>query len=205
METRPVSKPQKLPRKLRTLGEGNESQPLVPKERRRGRPPTEVTEEMVDKVAFMARQGATDEEMAEELGCTVRTLYVWYRQWPQLVQAVKDGKDNADDRVERSLFRRAVDSSDTAAIFWLKNRRRNQWRDRHETEIVVPEQTAGDRPSTRQLALASLALLSQAAYNPEPNTIDVTPNPVEEAESDAQDTYRDVEEAGDDFDPDFDL
>lgn len=217
----------KLSRNLRTLGSGNESQPPVPAERRRGRPPTEVTQEMVDKAALMARFGATDEEIAAELGCTVGTLYIWYRQWPELSQAVIAGKENADDRVQRSLYGRAVGftyeaekvfsngfratvtervlAEPGAAFNWLKNRRRKEWTDRHETEIIVPE-TQGDRPSTRQLALASLALLSQAAYTPEPTTIDVTPNTVEEAEDDEQDTYSDAEEAGTEaFDPDFDL
>lgn len=217
-----------LPRTIRTLGPNRESQPTVPAERRRGRPPIELEERTVELICTMAKFGANDIEIAQEIGVSPDKLYSWYRQWPEFSEAVRAGKEHANERVQRSFYGRAtgyniktekvfsngfraeviehVPADPGAAFNWLKNRDRANWRDRQETEIVVPEQAAGDRPSTRQLALASLALLSQAAYTPEQTTIDVTPNTVEEAEDDATDTYSDAEEAGtEEFDPDFDL
>jgi hypothetical protein len=77
-------------------------------------------------------------------------------QHPDFCQALKAGKKVADDRVENALYRRAVGFSHdgvkifcdkdngvtqvpfmeqyppdtTACIFWLKNRRREEWRDK---------------------------------------------------------------------------
>ena len=114
-----------------------------------------------------AQLGATDREIAEMLGVSERTLNYWKKDHPELVAALKVGKDAADDRVEQSLYRKAVgysfDSvkyhsyegcvsetpcvehvppSDTAAIFWLKNRRGAQWRDKSEVEHSLSEDMA---------------------------------------------------------------
>jgi hypothetical protein len=79
----------------------------------------------------------------------------------QFLHALKGGKDSADDRVERSLYQRAVgytydavhfssfqgNVTETpyrehvapdvvAQIFWLKNRRPDQWRDKQIQEVT---------------------------------------------------------------------
>jgi hypothetical protein len=126
--------------------------------------PTEYDPERCPRVAkAMAKLGATDREIAESLGIGERTFYTWLHEHPQFRQSVKIGKVPADARVERSLFNRAVgysfDSEKlfcyegevtraeivehvppdvTAAIFWLKNRRKDRWRDFKATEISTP-------------------------------------------------------------------
>lgn len=112
------------------------------------------------KVAMkMAELGATDREIAEALGVAEPTLHYWRAQHVEFSEALKIGKAPCDDRVEASLYHRAVGytftsekifqfqgeivraktiehvpPSDTAAIFWLKNRRKEAWRDKHEVE-----------------------------------------------------------------------
>ncbi len=101
--------------------------------------------------------GATDEEISDFFGVSARTVYRWKIQHPEFCQALKAGKETADARVIRSLYNRAVgyshDSEEifcfrgdvtraqtvkhyppdiTAAIFWLKNRQPELWRDRQE-------------------------------------------------------------------------
>lgn len=98
-------------------------------------------------------------ELADFFGVSDRTIYRWQAQYPEFCQSLKVGKESVDERVERSLYHRAVGYSydavkimsvagevekvpyrehvppdTTAAIFWLKNRRSQQWRDiqRHE-------------------------------------------------------------------------
>ncbi len=63
---------------------------------------------MCQVAADMCVNGATDFEVAEELGVCVRTLYRWKAKHPEFCQALKVGKEAADERVERSLYHRAV-------------------------------------------------------------------------------------------------
>jgi hypothetical protein len=110
----------------------------------------------------MAENGATDVEIADSLDVTVRTLYRWKAIYPEFSQSLKIAKDLADSRVERSLYERAlgferdavkifcskdgevtqvsyreqVAPDTTACIFWLKNRKKDDWRDKNETEHV---------------------------------------------------------------------
>lgn len=120
---------------------------------------------MMPKAAeWMARHGLTDEQIAEELGIAVSTFYAWQEKYPEFSEAIKRGKEEPDDLVEAALFKRAigydveehkevyengllvktedktvhVHPSDTAIIFWLKNRRSDRWRDKQEHEHSGP-------------------------------------------------------------------
>lgn len=115
-------------------------------------------------VGALARLGKTDKEMAEELGIALKTLYNWKNTHPEFLHALKAAKEEPDDRVERSLFERALGYEhpeekiamdaksgaivramttkhyppDTAAaIIWLKNRRPEKWRDKQIVEHEV--------------------------------------------------------------------
>jgi len=133
------------------------------------------------QAAVMARLGATDADMAEAFGVAVRTIGLWASMHSDFSASLKAGKDYADDRVERSLYQRAVGYSHdavkifanprtgenavidyvehyppdtTACIFWLKNRRKAEWRDKQEVEhsgqIDVRDTAADD--AKRKLA-----------------------------------------------------
>ncbi len=109
--------------------------------------------------------GYTDHELAELFEVSVRTIGYWRLEHPDFFAALKTGKDIADDRVERSLYQKAVGykheavkifmpagasepvyapyiehcaPDTTACIFWLKNRRQQQWRDVHKHEHGEP-------------------------------------------------------------------
>jgi hypothetical protein len=124
----------------------------------RGRP-TEYKPEFAAQAEKLCALGATDMELAEFFGVTDRTIYRWKHSHDDFCQALKVGKDALDDRVERSLYQRAVGYSfnsekifhfqgsitraDTvehvppdpgAAMSWLKNRRGGAWRDKQEVE-----------------------------------------------------------------------
>jgi hypothetical protein len=50
----------------------------------------------------------TDIEVAEMLGIGLATLYRWKLDFPAFSRVFKLGKEEADNRVERSLYSRAV-------------------------------------------------------------------------------------------------
>ena len=62
----------------------------------------------VDWAWSLALKGATDEEIAEAFHISVRTLHRWKKTHPELLTALEEGKDVADDKVKRSLYQRAV-------------------------------------------------------------------------------------------------
>lgn len=128
------------------------------KRKKRGRP-TKYKTEFAAQAEKLCKLGATDIEIADFFEVDVRTVYRWKGEHGAFCQALKIAKAEADDRVERSLYARAngyehdevdirvVDGKivetpirkfyppdTTAAIFWLKNRKPTEWRDRQEME-----------------------------------------------------------------------
>lgn len=109
----------------------------------------------------LAMLGKTNTEIAEELKISTATLYNWQKEHPEFLEALKIGKESPNDNVEASLYKRAngyrfieikvvalpdgterkektvkeIPPDPTSCIFWLKNRRPRQWRDRVQQEI----------------------------------------------------------------------
>lgn len=127
---------------------------MAEKKRARGRPSRfdAVKRSQVEK---LAKAGWTDAQMADFFGVTEQTWNNWKKRHADFFASLKDWKLEADHRVERSLYERAIGYSHddvhvtsyqgevtltpikkhyppdtTAAIFWLKNRKREQWRDK---------------------------------------------------------------------------
>jgi hypothetical protein len=62
------------------------------------------------------------------------------------MERVEDARAQADEVVIKSLYTKAtVDKNTTAMIFWLKNRRPQEWRDRREP-LDASEQLRGKTP-----------------------------------------------------------
>jgi len=107
----------------------------------------------------LAKLGKTDEEISTAFGISRSTLLEWKKSHPELSVALKIGKSEADTAVENSLFKRAmgytyeelkivndgervektvkqVAPDTTAQIFWLKNRKPEEWRDKVHQEVT---------------------------------------------------------------------
>ena len=55
-----------------------------------------------------ARNGLTDQEIADNIGINVGTLYVWKNKHPKIDEALKKTKDIYDSEVEEALERSAI-------------------------------------------------------------------------------------------------
>ncbi|WAX05213.1 hypothetical protein AC844P1_00002 [Anaerostipes phage AC844P1] len=111
------------------------------------------------KIEGWARDGLVDEQIAQNIGIAASTLYEWKKQYPEISEALKKGKEVVDRQVENALLKRAlgykyeeiktektnegkkvtvtvkeVVPDTTAQIFWLKNRKPEQWRDKQQIE-----------------------------------------------------------------------
>lgn len=114
-----------------------------------------------DKLTLLeawARDGLTDEQIAHNMNIHVATLYEYKKKYNEINEALKKGKEVIDYEVENALLKKAlgytiilnkqkvtktgdvVDIKEevhyapdvTAQIFWLKNRKPKEWREKQE-------------------------------------------------------------------------
>jgi hypothetical protein len=114
-----------------------------------------------DKQAYrLCLLGSTDKQLAEFFEVSVRLINDWKKQHLSFLHSLKAGKSIANAEVAEKLFKRATGYSHpdvdikvirgkikktkltkfyppdtTAAIFWLKNRDKENWRDKHDIAI----------------------------------------------------------------------
>ncbi len=88
-----------------------------------------------------ARDGLIDEQIAHNMGINKATLYDWKKKYPDISDALKEGKEVVDIQVENALLKNALNGNITAQIFWLKNRRPDKWREKREVEVSPNDKT----------------------------------------------------------------
>ena len=67
-----------------------------------------ITEEGLLKLEGWARDGLTDEQIAENMGISRQTLYDWKSKFPDISYTLKRGKEVIDRQVENALLKRAL-------------------------------------------------------------------------------------------------
>nr|DAS65667.1 MAG TPA: terminase small subunit [Bacteriophage sp.] len=124
-----------------------------------------LSEDGLIKIQGWARDGLIDEQIAHNMGITTKTLYEWKNKYSEISEALKKGKEVIDRQVENALLKRAlgyaydettyedgvetkrvtkeVAPDTTAQIFWLKNRKPAEWRDKIEQQQTVTIQDDG--------------------------------------------------------------
>lgn len=132
--------------------------------------------EFARQASHLCKLGASTVDLARFFQVSSDTIYRWSTEYKAFAEAIKVGKDLADERVVMSLYNKTLGfekeivkevvgkdgnvkkvtdkvyypPSDTAIMFWLKNRRRHEWRDRQEHEIGRPGEF--EEMSNEQLA-----------------------------------------------------
>lgn len=139
----------------------------------RGRPKLEMS--LYDKyikgkediIIADCRNGADNKGLCVRLGIGLTTFKSILKKHPEVVDLLREGKEEADMKVESALYKRAIgydieetttevrigeDGSGqttvvkktkkhvagdtTAQIFWLKNRRPNEWKDKQDVNVT---------------------------------------------------------------------
>lgn len=134
------------------------------KNNKRGRPSKKEDVDL-ETLAILASFGLTDDQLSKALKISLASLKN-YKKDPEFLAALKKGKEISDSRVERSLYERATGYEHpdldirvvknrivktkiikhyppdaTSAIFWLKNRKPDEWREKNETKIGLDGKT----------------------------------------------------------------
>ncbi len=147
--------------------------------------PTKYKKEFSEQVEKLCKLGATDKEIGDFFAVGEKTINNWKIDHIEFLQSIKKGKMLADANVADRLYQRAMgfehDSEEikvisggplgsniervpirkiyppdtVAAIFWLKNRQKDKWRDKQEVEnsgemslVWKEEKTYETKPET---------------------------------------------------------
>lgn len=121
--------------------------------------PTKYKKEFADQARKLCAKGFTDKDLAEFFEVDESTFTRWKQAHEELRTSLKEAKEDFDTKtVEDTLLKRAlgyeateskieqqegapakktmtkkhIPPSDTALIFWLKNRNPGKWRDKQE-------------------------------------------------------------------------
>lgn len=118
------------------------------------------------RIQGWARDGLTEEQICHNIGISRSTFHRWRKLCPAISEHLKKGREVVDILVENALLKNALGytytetkteifpdgttkvthaikempPNATAQIFWLKNRKPKEWRDRRETAVQVQEQ-----------------------------------------------------------------
>lgn len=143
--------------------------------------PSSYKPEYANQALKLCRLGATDKELADFFGVSEQTVNTWKQEHPAFLESLKDGKGLADAEVADKLFKRATGyehsavkisatpdgrehiteytekypPDTTAAIFWLKNRRPDLWRDKTEQKLTGDITVTGQTKEQRDAAVAA--------------------------------------------------
>lgn len=123
---------------------------------RKGKYATHV-QPRLDEIVEWCKKGLTEAEICKLLGVGVSTFAEYKNEYVELLDTLKEGKSVADDLVEQALYNTAIGydymeqavtnsgeivdvrkyskPNTTAQIFWLKNRRKDQWREKQDVEL----------------------------------------------------------------------
>jgi hypothetical protein len=148
-----------------------------PKDLQKRGPKNKFRPEMLKQIEKLAEMGHTDFEMAGFFEIAESTFRKWAMENPEILVTLKAGKAVADQRVERSLYQRAVGYNYTAVkifmpagraepvyaeytehvppdvtagIYWTKNRMPDRWRDQQQLEHVLGKYIISDRPMSEE-------------------------------------------------------
>lgn len=85
-----------------------------------------------------ARNGLEQKQIAHNMGIAATTLCVWKNKHPEIAEAIAKGREVSDIIMENALYREGQKGNVAAIIFYLKNRKPKEWRDR-PTETAIEE------------------------------------------------------------------
>ena len=119
--------------------------------------PTKYQEAYAEQARKLCLLGYTDAELADFFEVSEATINNWKLEYPEFLESIKKGKAVADADVSDRLYQRAMGfvapdidirvienrivetplkkyypPDTTAAIFWLKNRQKDKWREKQD-------------------------------------------------------------------------
>lgn len=106
-----------------------------------------LTPENKTRIRGWCLDGLIDKQIYKNMGISRTTFYKWKSENSEFADLLKRGKEIADREVENALFKSATGfigpddkyypPNTTAQIFWLKNRKKDDWKDKREQDVSI--------------------------------------------------------------------
>ena len=106
-----------------------------------GRPPFEITPEVLKQVEDLASLGLTRDQIADYFGIARSTLYKHLAENSDFSDAVKRGQSKGVAIMANRLLEHAKNGSTSAAIFYLKC---HGWKEANQLEVSTSQTGAGN-------------------------------------------------------------
>ena len=130
-------------------------------------------EEKAILIEGWARDGLSQQQIADNLGIGLSTLKKYRKKSVAIRAALKKGREVSDYHVENALYNAAINGNVQAMIFWLKNRKPQQWKDRREFfEIQILKQELELRERKLKLEEEKLTDLRDKIFNINVNVVE---------------------------------
>jgi hypothetical protein len=99
-----------------------------------GKPPLQITQEMIQKAESLAASGLTKQEIAQCLGMHYDTLNEKTKINPDFAEAIIRGKSKGIAMMANNLVKLAKAGNAAANIFWLKCQAK--WREKDDETYI---------------------------------------------------------------------
>lgn len=130
-------------------------------------------EEKVVLIEGWARDGLSQQQIADNLGIGLSTLKKYRKKSVAIRAALKKGREVSDYHVENALYKAATGGNVQAMIFWLKNRKPSQWKDKQEhSQIELQKQELELRERKLKLEEEKLTDLRDKIFNINVNVVE---------------------------------
>lgn len=130
-------------------------------------------EEKAILIEGWAREGLSQQQIADNLGIGLSTLKKYKNKSVAIRAALKKGREVSDYHVENALYNAAINGNVQAMIFWLKNRKPQQWKDKQEhSQIELQKQELDLRERKLRLEEEKLKDLKDKIFNINVNIVE---------------------------------
>ena len=115
----------------------------------------------------------SQQQIADNLGIGLSTLKKYRKKSVAIRAALKKGREVSDYHVENALYNAAINGNVQAMIFWLKNRKPQQWKDKKEPlEIEIMKKELELRERKLKLEEEKLTDLRDKIFNINVNVVE---------------------------------
>ena len=97
----------------------------------------ELTPEKIQEIAeLFTKRACNVGSTCKAIGISRTTWYNWKEATPEFEAAIKDAQEDLIELAESKLFQNIMEGKETSLIFFLKNKKPQDWHDRKEIDMV---------------------------------------------------------------------